>query len=192
MPDTCDSIKILEYANETRKFEIGLFWQRSLFFWGFTTTAIIAYGAAYQTHIKNLQFSVACIGLICSIIWTLVNRSSAYWQRVWERKVEAIQYRAISYDLFSHRSNEAQQVKETWGWGPKHYSLTKLAIAFSDFVVLIWLGLLLFSSPVWPWLRSYPCLSGSWLPPILIIVITTICILAVLIFAKPDKLPQSN
>jgi hypothetical protein len=35
MPDAEQNKKILEMAADVRKFEIGLFWQRSLFFWGF-------------------------------------------------------------------------------------------------------------------------------------------------------------
>lgn len=189
MPDTEDSIRILEYANDVRKFEIGLFWQRSLFFWGFTTTAIVAYGAAYQTQSRNLEFAVACIGFVCGFIWTLVNRSSAYWQRVWERKVEAIQYRAISYDLFSYRSNNAQQVAQTWGWGPKHYSLTKLAIAFSDFTILVWVGLIVKSSPAWLLLLKCPWIANSYTPAALMLVLTVSYAFIVWRYARPNPLP---
>jgi hypothetical protein len=79
MPDKDDFRKAFDFAADVRKFEIGLFWQRSLFFWGFITTAILAYGAAYQTHSRNLQFAAAAIGLTSAFVWTLVNRSSLYW-----------------------------------------------------------------------------------------------------------------
>jgi hypothetical protein len=42
--------KILELAADTRKFEIERFWHRSLFFWGFITAAMVAYGASRQNH----------------------------------------------------------------------------------------------------------------------------------------------
>ncbi len=38
-----DKVKILEMAVDVRKFEIGLFWQRSLFFWGFIAATFLAY-----------------------------------------------------------------------------------------------------------------------------------------------------
>jgi hypothetical protein len=77
--------KILELSADVRKFEIGLFWTRSLFFWGFSTLIITAYGAAHYAT-EDVRFAIACVGIICSVVWTLVNRSSKYWQREWELK----------------------------------------------------------------------------------------------------------
>jgi hypothetical protein len=50
------NLKTLELADKVRQFEIGLFWTRSLFFWGFSTTALAAYGAAFKAHATDLQF----------------------------------------------------------------------------------------------------------------------------------------
>jgi hypothetical protein len=112
MPDRSQDEKILEYATDVRKFEILLFWTRSLFFWGFTTTALAAYGASYHLGSNALQFTAACAGLVCGVAWTLVNRSSKYWHTVWERKVESRQLAAIGADLFSVKSNPV--IKENW------------------------------------------------------------------------------
>jgi len=42
---TDEEKKILELAADVQKFEIGLFWHRSLFFWGFIGAAFVAYAA---------------------------------------------------------------------------------------------------------------------------------------------------
>src|SRR5580693_1418074 len=99
MPDIEDSREILKYAADVRKFEIDLFWKRSTFFWAFSTTAIGAYGFAHD-H-RGLQFAAGCFGLVCAVIWTLVNRGSKYWQEIWEKKVEAVRRGALQLDLFS-------------------------------------------------------------------------------------------
>jgi hypothetical protein len=132
------------------------------FFWGFTTTAVAAYGASHHQGSNKLQFTAACAGLVCGVAWTLVNRSSKYWHTVWERKVESRQQAAIGDDLFSMASNPS--IAENWFWGPKHYSVSKVAIAFSDFTVLIWLGLMFKASP----LRN--CVPESWIIPTTFII----------------------
>jgi hypothetical protein len=184
MQDVSRALKVLEYANDARKFEIGLFWQRSLVFWGFSTTAILAYGAAYQTQNRNLQFAAACVGLISGVIWRLVNKSSQYWQRVWDAKTEKAQFEAIGCDLFSGTSNDAQDIKEDWGWGPQHYSITRLAVAFTDYTIVVWLCLMLKSSPIWPFVSKY---FGKDIPLIFTsatFVLTLAYIAAVLRFAR--------
>ena len=60
-------LKIVDLTSDVRKFEIGLFWSRSLFFWGFTSVAIIAYGAAYSTNLNELKFAASC--LVPSGMW---------------------------------------------------------------------------------------------------------------------------
>lgn len=187
MTDHERKIKILEYANDVRKFEIGLFWQRSLFFWGFTTTAVAAYGAAYQTHRNDLKFAVACAGLVCGVIWTLVNRSGKYWQKAWELKLDQAQEDAIKIDLFSSKSNQRLDIQESWYWGPKHFSVSKLAIAFSDFTVLVWVGLILKSSPVWPLLLKCPLVANSLFVPVCTFVCAIAYLAVVFVLARPDE-----
>jgi len=177
MPDHELKRKILDYATDVRKFEINLFWTRSLFFWGFTTTAIAAFGASYRSGSEILQFAAACAGLVCGVTWTLVNRSSKYWHTVWERKVEFQQQDAIDYDLFSSESNPV--IAENWVWGPKHYSVSRIAIAFSDYTVLIWLGLMFEASP----LRE--CIPKTWIIPG-IFAITISYIVLMFIRCRPD------
>jgi hypothetical protein len=192
MPDKDDFRKAFEFAADVRKFEIGLFWQRSLFFWGFITTTTVAYGAAYQTHNRNLQFGAAVIGIVSAFLWTLVNRSSLYWQRHWELELVAIQRKAIDQEIYGDEANRRIGIEQGWFWKPLHYSLSKLLIAFSDFVVLIWLGLAFVSSPLWLLVRECG-LTSSYVPAIAITIFAVTFLVVVLRRAGPSHIdPQSK
>jgi len=170
--------KALEYATDVRKFEIGLFWTRSLFFWGFITTALAAYGASiHYGGSREMQFGAGCFGLVSSIAWALTNRSSKYWQKIWETKVEEFQQSAVGRDMFSARSNT--QINERWLTGPVHYSVSKLTIALSDFVVLCWCGLVFRASP------AAHQLNHGWILPG-ILVVTVIFVVRMLCGCRPD------
>jgi hypothetical protein len=135
------NFKILELVAETRKFEIGLFWNRSLFFWGFTTVAITAYGAAHHFgDNKFIEFAIACGGFICSTIWMLVNRSSKYWQKVWQDKAAKASREAVGCNLFQEPPRPIWSVWE-FPWWSAHFSVSKLATAFSGFTGIVWVAL---------------------------------------------------
>jgi len=129
---------ILKYAADVRKFEIDLFWRRSLFFWGFISAAFVAYGVLIRNSDKEFALAVSCFGLICSFAWTLQNRGSKYWQEAWEQKVETVEKDVLGAPLFSNW----EPVKKKGLWGAAKFSVSKLAIALSDFTVLIWLVLI--------------------------------------------------
>jgi hypothetical protein len=170
-------MKTLELADGVRRFEISLFWTRSLFFWGFTTTALASYGAAVHAGSHGLQFGAGCFGLACSVAWTLVNRGSKYWQAVWEDKVKRAQDNAaLPVELFSPRDGEPR-VEETWIWNAKHFSVSGLAIAFSDFTVLVWLGLILEAT-------SLTSCVPRWLGELAVFIVTLTYVIAVAIFCS--------
>jgi hypothetical protein len=124
-----------EIAADVRKFEIGLFWQRSLFFWGFLSAAFVAYGVLNATSDAGARLAVACFGLVCSVAWTLLNRGSKYWQEAWEQKTDRKEIDVLGEKLFAR----IEPVKpKFWVLRGRRYSVSKLLIALSDFVVLIW------------------------------------------------------
>ena len=98
--------KYFDVAADVRKFEIGLVWQRSLFFWGFIGAAFVAYsdmgGTDHADH--NGQIVVACFGFVCSFAWTLLNRGSKYWQEAWETKTERKEREVLLDSLFVEKS----------------------------------------------------------------------------------------
>jgi hypothetical protein len=79
MPDqqTPSNEKAFDVAVDTRKLEIQLFWNRSLFFWGFIASAFVGY-AALRQHGSDLAVVVACFGVVCSVAWSLANHGSKY------------------------------------------------------------------------------------------------------------------
>ncbi len=108
--------------------------------------------------------------MVCSCAWTLVNRGSKYWQESWEKKVERFEVLSTG-TMFA--VEEVQQPKGFWLSGRK-YSVSKLAIALSDYVFLLWLSIVI-GEAVLPrvpacvqlWLRqagaiSFIIFSGSY------------------------------
>jgi hypothetical protein len=126
-----------DVALAARAAEIELFWKRSLFFWGFITTAFVGYVSTYKSqHLVAPIF--ACFGLVCSVAWSLANRGSKYWQENWETKVERAE-RAITGPLFS-----IQEPSQDKGYfSGTRFSVSGLAIAVSDYVSASWLLLAL-------------------------------------------------
>lgn len=144
----CQKKEILKYAADTRRFEIERFWHRSVFFWGFISVAFVAYSQLAKNG-GSLPFYLACFGSVCSVAWTLQNRGSKYWQEAWEQKVESVEVAVLGAPLFSN--HEPLQPKGFWGAG--NFSVTKLAIAMSDFTVLVWIVLAIKAFP--------PCVPSS-------------------------------
>lgn len=147
--------KILELAGDIRKFELSLFWQRSLFFWGFIAVSFITY-ANLKAEGKEIRFAIVCIGFIYSLGWALVNRGSKYWQEAWEQKVQSVELQVLGRRLFTHRE---PVLPNFWLWRARRYSVSKLTIALSDFTVLVWIYLGIYTATDWA------SLLGPWLIP---------------------------
>lgn len=126
-------IKKYEVANDIRKFEIELFWKRSLFFWGFIASVFAGYAYFYDKG-PVISTVIANFGLVCSLCWTLANRGSKYWQENWEILVSKIEDQVTGplYKINNPRLKKGFL-------GAYRYSVSKLAIALSDYVILIWI-----------------------------------------------------
>lgn len=171
--------KIFQYAFETRQFEIGLFWQRSLFFWGFIAVAFVAYGAVANlvNADDSVLLAIACFGIVCSVAWTLANRGSKYWQGAWEEKLETYEKEVLGTALFS----EIYEPRGKFWWGEWRYSVTRLTIALSDFTVFLWAFLVMKSLPVIEWPVA---VSDS----VLLLLTTIVYLIAMLVYGRsPNK-----
>lgn len=134
--DELDKKKMrLQISNDTRKFEIELFWKRSLFFWGFIASAFIAFVASYKTN-PTLSLVIANFGLACSIAWTLANRGSKFWQENWEQCVTESEDDVIG-PLFEEVKPRLE--KDGFWLSARRFSVSKLTIALSDYVMVLWL-----------------------------------------------------
>lgn len=127
-------MKAYETAVETRKLEIELFWKRSFFFWGFIASAFAAY-AALRSSDPYIALVAACFGFVCSVAWTLSNRGSKFWQESWETKVERIE--PVTEAMF-YQSEKNSATQNFW-LSARRYSVSKLAIALSDYSIIVWL-----------------------------------------------------
>jgi hypothetical protein len=126
----------LQYAAENRRSEISLLWARSSFFCAFLAIAIGSYGAAFHSNHRTLALIIACFAAICSLCWTLANRAGKYWQEIWESKVETLEREALSTPIFNRQTNP--KIPESWFWGAKQYSPSRLAAAVSDLAFALW------------------------------------------------------
>jgi hypothetical protein len=171
--------KRFEVALQTRNFEIDLFWKRSLFFWGFISAAFVGYAALRQSE---LRIVFACFGLVCSCAWSLVNRGSKYWQECWETKLARFEF-PVTGSLFAMW--EAPQDKGCWLSGRK-YSVSKLAIALSDYVFLMWLAVVI-GEALHP---AIPACVQQWLKiPFeeAFILFSLVYVVLVIVFCKTTK-----
>jgi hypothetical protein len=139
MTDDSPERRKFDLAVQVRNFEIELFWKRSVFFWGFISSAFIGY-AALRKFNRDLGLVVACFGMVCSCAWTLLNRGSKYWQESWEAKVERAEPEVMG-KFFARE--EAVQTHKFWWLRARKFSVSKLAIALSDYVFLLWLCLVI-------------------------------------------------
>lgn len=181
--------KRFDVSVKIRNFEINLFWKRSLFFWGFISAAFIGYAALRQSELRIL---VACFGMVCSFAWTLVNRGSKYWQESWETKVERFEL-PITGVLFA-KEEAPQSYKGCWLRGRK-YSVSKLAIALSDYVSFLWLAVVI-GEGARPYVPSYvqPWLKQAW--STLFIIFSVFYVVLLLLFGgktpRPDEEMEGN
>lgn len=131
-----------EYAHRNRMFEIEMFWRRSLIFWGFISAAFIGLAALGE---KSAAYSVVftSFGLVCSVVWALGNRGSKYWQEYWEKKVKENQ-QDVTGEMF------VDSMPATYPWyaqfAPRRKSVSKLVMGLSDYSVVVWLLLVVYSN----------------------------------------------
>lgn len=83
----------LTRAHDLRKFEIGHYWTRSAYFWGFQLVAF----AALALTVKDgriappLVLAVAVVGAITAFAAILTAYGSKFWQENWERHVDMLE-----------------------------------------------------------------------------------------------------
>ena len=126
-----------EFACKARELELDLFWKRSLFFWGFIGAAFLAFANLRDNF--ALSAVIASFGLVCSVVWTLANRGSKFWYESWEQKVQKSEVQVTGRWF-----GEAEESKADLAWlQSRRFSVSKLAIALSDYTAALWASLLL-------------------------------------------------
>ncbi|MDT5122647.1 MAG: hypothetical protein QOC96_2129 [Acidobacteriota bacterium] len=142
--------KALEYALETRKFEIELYWKRASYFWTFIAAALAAYGVIRASkdiaQKEHLSVLVGVLGFVFSFAWQAVNRGSKHWQENWENHVAILEDEVIGplYKTVSKRPRATglnDRISNVLT-GPREYSVSKINQIVSLFVTVVW-GLLI-------------------------------------------------
>lgn len=129
----------LEKAHEIRQFEIRLYWQRSLFFWGFEAAFFVAYIAIFSSEnaedLTLISAVIVFMGLCTTIMWGFVAKGSKTWQENWEHHIDMLEG-DITGNLY----------KTMLGKTNGFYSVLKIQNDFIILVGLLWAGL--FSWPL--------------------------------------------
>lgn len=139
--------KALEVALDIRKFEIELFWKRATYFWIFISLIFVGYYTILDNEtLSNAELykvAVSYIGLVFSFSWYLVNRGSKFWQNNWELHVDFLEDQEIGplYKMMiDNRSCACEPLK------PYPFSVSRINILISLYVVLIWLSISILST----------------------------------------------
>lgn len=120
--------ELVQIAVDTRKFEIGLFWTRSLFFAGFLSAA--AYGLLNLSDRNMIFYFPLCLfGMTCSSFWVIANRGSKFWQENWEKKADK-----KTNNFFN---NVLAQEKRGFITAAA-YSVSKLVMLLSYYITFAW------------------------------------------------------
>ena len=89
-----------------------------------------------------------------SLAWTLANRGSKYWQDAWEVKAQSFEDQVLKLKLFSEPYKPRDSDLRWWGqWSTDwHFSVSRLAMALSDFTFAVWvvLAFRVKPGPTWP------------------------------------------
>lgn len=135
--------KAYEFACDTRKFEIELYWKRATYFWGFL---IVTFGG-YLIALEKLgpkheyTFIISLIGFLFSLSWYLVNRASKFWQENWENHIDHLENDIAGPIYKSPIDNSMFKFHKIWE--PYSFSISKINQIISLYITNIWLYLTL-------------------------------------------------
>ena len=87
-----------ERSHDIRKFEIGLYWQRSGYILGFLSVLAAAIAYCFSVYFKevtseNTKFitCLAVIGISLCNFWRRIIKASKYWQENWEYNIDMLE-----------------------------------------------------------------------------------------------------
>ncbi len=127
----------LDQAHEIRKFEIELYWKRSLFFWGFILTFLTAFALISDFKNDNLTNNstsivmvlLSGIGFFTTFSWHFIEVGSKTWQANWEKHIDFLENQ-ITGKLY----------KTTIGKPSEFFSVSKIHSTFISSMVFFGLA----------------------------------------------------
>lgn len=161
--------KALNRAHEVRQFEIRLYWQRSLFFWGFILTFFTAFAALFDMEKREfteagILVGLSVLGFFTTFAWYHIETGSKTWQKNWEYHIDFLE---------SHVTGNLH--KTIIGKPCDFWSLANIHKSFIFVVGLGWLGLVLISGTDF-WDISKNNSNGYELKDILVIMALMIAV----------------
>ena len=172
----------LDRAHEIRKFEIGLYWRRSFFFWGFIAVFLAAFALIIDSEsidgIKPIAaVFLSCMGLFTSIAWLYIEKGSRAWQKNWERHID-----------FLEDNITGKLHKTVLGKSSGFYSIAGIHSWFIASMIFFWCSIFIFSVCYAPGVKILEYFKNNdTVTLILISTVTLILIsivLSIIIFGK--------
>lgn len=124
---------------DNRKLEIELVWKRTNFFWLTNAAAFVA----FYNVIKYPSYAIVMsnVGLFWSVCWTLANRGGKFWQRNWE--LWTYEYEKKTLPKGEPPVFRGSHDESLLPWWAHRFSVTKVLIACSDYMVVVWFFILI-------------------------------------------------
>lgn len=135
MTKQAQQLEAIKLANETRKFEIELFWKRYNHIWVVNAANLAGY-FLLQKNASNSEicFLIACFGIIISFCWILMCLGSKWWQESWEAKAE--KHESIVEKGFF--SSPIRPNSRLFGLRTTRFSVTGIAAGMAVSTLLLW------------------------------------------------------
>ena len=137
------SSETLQYAFETRRLEIELYWRRAAYFWTLIAASLAAFFLLMSADKpqQELIYVVSCIGVTLSLAWYLANRGSKYWQENWERHIDVLEESIKGGSALFKTTVSRDQYRKSKFTRGYPYSLSRLNQVISLYIALIWVVL---------------------------------------------------
>lgn len=143
--------KAFEISLENRKFEIELYWKRAKYFFdaflalGGVSILISVLQTSKAINLPSpiffaILFAVECVGLVCAVAWSLVNKGSKYWQENWEQYVDALGEDIVG-PLFKYTIEPTGNLRR--------YSVSEINLCLSRYIIGVWGAMILVTLVVW-------------------------------------------
>lgn len=137
----------LKMALDIRKFEIELYWKRAGYFWAFIAVTFAAYFLVFNSAelqknqpslYNDILLAISVFGLFVSLCWFFVNKGAKYWQENWEKHVDMLEDDLIG-PLYKTTINNMQHwYHKLHPFCSYKFSVGKINMLFSAFVVVAW------------------------------------------------------
>lgn len=149
-------LRAFKEVADIRKFEIELYWKRTTYFWTLISVAFAGYFAIISAtnfgHNYFFSLVISSMGLIFTWAWFLANKGSKFWQENWENHLDLLEdgitgplYKTIISRTPSSKKGNEDSFCDKHITGPGNYSVSKINQWVGLFVIIIWIGLCIFS-----------------------------------------------